>query len=87
MKKLIALLITLASLFLMTGIVHAAGIFPDVSQSHKNHDAIIYLYQEGVINGYPDGTFKPENTLNRAELLKILVLGGDIDPSASTYKN
>ncbi|PIR51412.1 hypothetical protein COU78_01570 [Candidatus Peregrinibacteria bacterium CG10_big_fil_rev_8_21_14_0_10_49_24] len=40
---------------------------------HKNEDAIIYLYKQNIIGGYPDGTFRPDGTINRAELLKILV--------------
>lgn len=40
---------------------------------HKNEDAIIYLYKHNIIGGYPDGTFRPDGTINRAELLKILV--------------
>jgi len=30
-------------------------------------------YQNGLINGYPDGTFKPNGTINIAEASKILV--------------
>ncbi|KIL38491.1 hypothetical protein SD70_25965 [Gordoniibacillus kamchatkensis] len=26
----------------------------------------------GIIDGYPDGTFKPENPLKRSELIKII---------------
>lgn len=40
---------------------------------HKNEEAIIYLYKHNIIGGYPDGTFRPDGTINRAELLKILV--------------
>lgn len=50
------------------------GIFPDVIQ---NKEAIEYLKGKGIIDGYPDGTFKPNNTVNRAELLKILIESRD----------
>ncbi len=42
-------------------------------QYSLNKDAIEYLYNKGIISGYPDNTFKPNNPINRAELLKILV--------------
>jgi len=58
----------------------------DVS-SNKNEPAIQYLYSHGIISGYPDGTFKPDNTVNRAELLKILVGGKGITPAADQNNN
>ncbi|MFA7277838.1 MAG: S-layer homology domain-containing protein [Candidatus Gracilibacteria bacterium] len=48
--------------------------------------AIEYLYGKGVIKGYDDGTFKPNKTISRGELLKILVGGaGYIKPDATIY--
>ncbi len=32
----------------------------------------------GIISGYPDGTFRPANTVNRAEFLKMLSLACDL---------
>lgn len=53
--------------------------FPDVPPLHKNRIAIEYLKGWGIIHGYPDGYYKPSKTVNRAELLKILVEGKGID--------
>lgn len=61
--------------------------FSDLSDSHNNIEAILYLEDIGVISGYPDGTFKPSNDVNRAELLKILVEGKGISPSLDDYKD
>jgi cysteine-rich repeat protein len=33
----------------------------------------------GLINGYPDGTFKPDSPINRAEAIKILMTAFDFD--------
>lgn len=52
-----------------------AESFTDVSSSHKNYQAIESLKQSGIIQGYSDGTYKPDQNINRAESLKIIMLG------------
>ncbi len=52
--------------------------FSDVTATHPNAKAIIDLKNRGVISGYPDGSFKPDQTVNRAEALKIILLGSGI---------
>lgn len=47
--------------------------FYDITTSNKNYKAIEWLYNNNIISGYPDGSFKPDNTINRAELLTLLV--------------
>lgn len=49
------------------------GTFSDVSKSHPYTGAIDWAKQSGILQGYPDGTFKPENVVNRAEFLKIVL--------------
>gem|GEM_PF-3137947 len=61
--------------------------FSDLAATHKNRTAIMYLKDRGIINGYSDGTFKPDKTVNRAELLKILVEGKGVTPDANQYGN
>jgi len=50
-------------------------VFPDVRPSRAGYDAIMALYEEGIISGYPDGTYRPGGGINRAEFIKILVGG------------
>ena len=47
--------------------------FPDIKDNHPNKDAINSLFKDGIINGYPDGTFQPDGEINRAELTKMIV--------------
>lgn len=41
--------------------------FPDVAKGYWAYKDILALYQQGVVEGYPDGTYGPENTITRAE--------------------
>ncbi len=71
----------------LTALSASAATFSDTS-GHKDEIAIEYLKTKNVIQGYDDGTFRPNNSINRAELLKILVGGaGYAKPNETTYKN
>lgn len=50
-----------------------AFAFSDVPSSHSHADAIVYMQENGIVQGYADGTFKPENQINRAEFTKIVI--------------
>jgi hypothetical protein len=72
MKRWLNLVVGWLSIFLFMGSVHA---FNDLDESDVNFEAIDYLESQGVVSGYPDGSFGPDRTLNRAELTKIVVEG------------
>jgi hypothetical protein len=55
----------------------AESRFPDVTAETKYASSIEYLADRGIVGGYADGRFGPENTLTRAELLKILLEAQD----------
>lgn len=40
--------------------------------------AVQFLVEQGIVEGYMDGTFKPEQEINRAEFLKIVLQAADI---------
>lgn len=70
MKKFTLIVFGLVFMFPLS-----AHAFSDLSESHKNYQALVYLQDEGIIEGYADGTVKPDDSINRAELMKILVEG------------
>lgn len=51
----------------------ATTAFSDVSGSHWAAGYIQLAYQNGMINGYPDGTFLPEQQVSYAETIKMLI--------------
>lgn len=46
--------------------------FKDVPVGHPHYNAIIVLRYHGVLGGYPDNTFQPDQYLNRVEALKLI---------------
>lgn len=46
--------------------------FKDVPETHWAYKAIEELAEKGIINGYEDGTFKPDEIVTRAELATML---------------
>lgn len=67
MKKI---LLTLCALMTLTIF---AGAFPDVPDSHWAYDAVTKVSEQGLVKGYPDGSFQPGGTLTRAEFLTMCV--------------
>lgn len=57
-------------------LVHAPvtfAAFTDIPQNHTHFDAIMYIQSEGIVQGYADGSYKPDRHINRAEFTKIIV--------------
>ena len=57
--------------------------FSDVLDGFWGIDGILFAAEKGFINGYPDGTFAPEEYISRAEtaaiMNKVLLRSGDAD--------
>ena len=69
MKKIVALLVILMLAIPM--VVNAA--FSDVAEEHWAKGYIEKLTASKIINGYPDGTFRPSDTLTKGAFLKLIV--------------
>jgi len=57
--------------FLIPGV--AMATFSDVPSGHPDFLAVESLSRAGIINGYPDGTYKPDQKISRAEALKLIM--------------
>ena len=51
----------------------SVGSFSDVPRTHPNYEAIEYIKAKNIVNGYSDGTFRPDAMVNRAEFTKIII--------------
>lgn len=79
MKKLLSLLVSsvLVIELLPMSVFAVSSDFSDVTYSDPSREAINFLKENDVVEGYGDGTFKSLNKINRAEFLKIVV--GSLD--------
>ncbi len=63
----------------------AASAYSDVEMTNPHAVAISVMTEEGVFSGNDDGTFKPNNLVNRAESSKVLaiLLNLEVDENVS----
>ncbi len=70
MKNILKMLLGAAVLVLTTAPVMA---FPDVADDYWAAPQIKLLSEQGIIVGYPDGTFKPDANVTRAEFAAMAI--------------
>jgi hypothetical protein len=78
-------LIAVISVLMTAAVTAQSGSAP--FSDHIGHDyqeAIEYLYENEIIDGYPDLTFKPDKQINRAEFLKIII-ASNFDKTLYSY--
>jgi len=66
--------------------VTLAATFSDVPSGHPYYSAIESLKNLGVVKGYNDGTFRPQQSVNRAEALKMVLLTANIPVEPGLYQ-
>ncbi len=73
-SKLMSMVLALA--FILSAILpisaSAAISFSDLPSDHTYYKAITNLAAEGIINGFEDGSYKPEEAVTRAQFTKII---------------
>ena len=70
MNKLFKLLLSLTAIVAFS---IPAFAYPDVSQNHWAAKEIEILTEKGVLVGYPDGTFQPDENVTRAEFASMAI--------------
>lgn len=74
MRKKIVISAVLAAVLGSSVIGYAAtsSSFVDVPAKHWSYDAVSYLMQAGIIDGYDDGTFRGDQMMTRNEMAQIV---------------
>jgi hypothetical protein len=64
--------------------------FTDVDPAYWAYDYITQLACNGIVSGYGDGTFRPQNSTTRAQLVKMIVLSNGwplLEPTQPTFSD
>lgn len=61
--------------------------FSDLSPQHWAYNFIAEMVNRKVISGYPDGKFRPNNTITRSEFAKIMITASGITPKKVNYSS
>lgn len=92
MKRIVLSVVLVASLMLPTGFgtITPVQVFTDVPVDHYAYDAINRMNTLGILTGYPDGSFKPGESVKRVEFAVMMTkaLKLEIDQNAvSTFND
>ena len=72
-----------------TASAYAANPFSDVPAGHWAYDAVNKLAAEGVVDGYPDGTYGGDKLMTRYEMAQIvakaMAKGANVDKLAAEF--
>ncbi len=87
MKK--SLVLAMAMALGVTASAYAANPFSDVPTGHWAYDAVNKLAAEGVVDGYPDGTYGGDKLMTRYEMAQIvakaMAKGANVDKLAAEF--
>lgn len=71
MKKLSSLFIIFALLF-STILVQASSPFHDMTEKTRFYNEMLYLHNESIIQGYPNGNFGPHDVVTRGDAAMMI---------------
>ncbi len=80
----------LVMLFAVKPVAYAGNGFKDVPSNYWAAKQINYLAAKGIINGFPDGTFKPEQGVTREQFAKLVVVAKKlplVKPATPTFSD
>lgn len=87
MKK--SLVLAMAMALGVTASAYAANPFSDVPAGHWAYEAVNKLAAEGVVDGYPDGTYGGDKLMTRYEMAQIvakaMAKGANVDKLAAEF--
>lgn len=90
MKKVLSIVLSLVLVICMMPVMAFAGsndaVYSDIA-GEKCEGAVNVLSALGVVDGYENGTYKPEQTVTRAEMAKLVITALGMDSYATATKS
>lgn len=75
MRRIIT--ITIMFVMILASAISAFGAgYTDVKQGNWAFDAVNAMSEKTIVKGYPDGSFKPNNTVTYGEFIKMALIAG-----------
>lgn len=65
----------------------ASSVFSDLNSEQWHYSYVNDLFNAGIINGYEDGTFRPDRTVSCGEALKMILLAADYPEQEPTSEH
>ncbi len=73
MKKFLVWIIAVLFFCAPVQAIAKEASWPDLNDTHPYAEELKSLFEHGVLKGYPDGTIKPDQQMNRVEGLKLIL--------------
>ncbi len=89
LSAVLAVLLVLV-FFAVRPVAYAGNGFRDVPANYWAANEINYLAEKGIISGFPDGTFKPEQGVTREQFAKLVVVAKNlplVKPAVPTFSD
>ena len=81
MKRVLSLILAISMVMSMFTFSFAGTSLKDVNGT-EYQAAVEALVELGIVNGYEDGTYRPEQNVSRAEMAKLLVIAAGLEAAA-----
>ena len=86
MKKLVSLLMVIALITSLWSVAFAETSelnFSDLPSDHWSYPYVKYMVDNGIVSGYPDGTFRPNDSFSRAAFATLLYKTFELTPATT----
>ncbi|HAN09733.1 MAG TPA: hypothetical protein DCP90_03870 [Clostridiales bacterium] len=72
-KRIIGVVLLIG--IMLNNSVSASGIFTDVKEGDWYHKGVNRLVEIGIVDGYEDGTFRPDDGIQADQFIKMVIVG------------